>query len=101
MKEATRILSALSSEPRLQVLEWLKNPTEYFPPQVAGDLVKDGVCGILIAEKLGISQPAASRHMRFLVEAGLVRPKRIQNWTFFKRDSGGIRKAKRLIGEFL
>jgi hypothetical protein len=27
----------------------------HFPPQVDGDLVEDGVCGVLIAEKLGVS----------------------------------------------
>ena len=53
-------LRALASERRLQVLEWLKDPIAHFPPQVDGDLVEDGVCGVLIADKLGVSQPTAS-----------------------------------------
>jgi ArsR family transcriptional regulator len=53
---------------------------------VDGDLVQDGVCGLLIAEKLGVSQPTVSEHMRLLVRAGLVRPKRIKQWTFYRRD---------------
>jgi len=53
---------------------------------VDGDLVKDGVCGLLIAEKLGISQPTVSEHMRLLVRAGLVQSKRIKQWTFYRRD---------------
>jgi hypothetical protein len=32
----------------------------HFKPQVDGDLVKDGVCAILIAEKLGITQATLS-----------------------------------------
>jgi hypothetical protein len=39
--------------------------------------------------------------MRFLVHAGLVRQKRIKNWTFFKRDEEGIDKVKDLIGKSL
>jgi DNA-binding transcriptional ArsR family regulator len=101
MKELVRIHSALASDKRLQVLEWLKDPVEHFPPQVDGDLVDDGVCGVLIARKLGISQPATSQHMSFLVQAGLVRQKRIKNWTFFKRDEEGIDEVKRLIGDSL
>ena len=38
-----RAIRALANERRLQVLEWLKDPEEHFPPQVDGDLVKDGV----------------------------------------------------------
>jgi ArsR family transcriptional regulator len=64
---------------------------------VDGDLVKDGVCGLLIAEKLGVSQPTASEHMKILVLAGLVRAKRIKQWTFYKRDESAIRKIKKLI----
>jgi len=44
------ILRALANERRLQILEWLRDPQAHFPPQVDGDLVKDGVCGALIAE---------------------------------------------------
>jgi len=79
-------LRALDNARRLQILRWLREPTRHFPPQVDGDLVKDGVCGLLIAEKLGISQPTVSEHMRLLVRAGLVQSKRIKQWTFYRRD---------------
>ena len=39
------IRRALANERRLLLLEWLKAPLEHFPPQVAGDLIEDGVCG--------------------------------------------------------
>jgi ArsR family transcriptional regulator len=90
-----RILHALASERRLQILEWLKQPRKHFRPQVDGDLVKDGVCVVLIAEKMRVSQPTASEHMKILLRAGLVRAKRIKQWTFYKRDEGEIRKFKR------
>ena len=87
-------LKALGNERRLQILDWLKDPEAHFRPQVDGDLVDDGVCGVLIAEKLGVSQPTLSEHMRILVAAGLVTPKRIKQWTFYRRDEAAIATLK-------
>ncbi|HEY1798491.1 MAG TPA: transcriptional regulator [Stellaceae bacterium] len=84
------ILRALANERRLQILAWLRDPTAHFPQQVDGDLVADGVCGLLIAEKLGVSQPTVTEHMKLLVEIGAVRAKRIKQWTFYKRDDERI-----------
>ena len=88
---------ALASERRVKILEWLKDPAAHFPLQVGGDLVKDGVCGILIAEKLGVSQPTASEHLKILSQAGLLQTRRIKQWTFYKRDEARIRALKKLI----
>jgi|SRR5580698_5038176 DNA-binding transcriptional ArsR family regulator len=90
-------LRALASGRRRLILEWLKAPTRHFPRQVDGDLVKDGVCGVFIAHKLGVSQPTASEHLKILTQAGLIRGKRIKQWTFYKRDETGIRQFKRTI----
>jgi len=97
MEDTAAALRALANERRLQILEWLKDPEAHFRPQVDGDLVKDGVCAALIAEKLGVSQPALSEHMKILVTAGLVRGKRIKQWTFYKRDEAEIRQVKNLL----
>jgi DNA-binding transcriptional ArsR family regulator len=91
------VLKALANERRLQILEWLRDPRAHFRAQVDGDLVEDGVCGVLIAEKLGVSPPTLSEHMRVLVGAGLVRPKRIKGWTMYKRDETAISDAKAAI----
>jgi DNA-binding transcriptional ArsR family regulator len=88
-------LRALANDRRLLILEWLKHPRKHFPPQVDGDLVKDGVCGVLIARKLKISQPTASEHLKVLAQAGLIRGKRIKQWTFYKRDENAITQIKR------
>ena len=95
--DVARGLKALSNERRMELLDWLKAPREHFRPQVDGDLVKDGVCGLSIAEKLGVSQPTASGHMKILVEAGLVRAKRLKGWTFYKRDEAAIRAFRRAL----
>src|SRR5881392_1488729 len=93
----TDALKALGNERRLQILDWLKDPRAHFPPQVDGDLVTDGVCGVLIAEKLGVSQPTASEHLKILAQAGLVRSKRIKQWTFYQRDEVRIDEMKQTI----
>jgi DNA-binding transcriptional ArsR family regulator len=94
-----KAIRALANERRLQVLEWLKDPEAHFPPQADGDLVKDGVCLVFIAEKLGVSQPTATEHMKVLSHAGFVRSKRIKQWTFYKRDETRIREIKKEIAK--
>ena len=91
---AERLFRALGNERRLLILRWLKEPRRYFPPQKDGDLVRDGVCGVLIARKLKVSHPTASEHLKVLSQAGLIRGKRIKQWTFYKRDEKRIRETK-------
>lgn len=93
------IMRALDNERRLQILDWLKDPRAHFRTQADGDLVEDGVCGLLIAEKLGIAQPTLSEHMKMLTQTRLVRSKRIKQWTFYQRDEEHIRAAKAMIAD--
>jgi DNA-binding transcriptional ArsR family regulator len=92
--KTTDVIKALANGRRLLILDWLKDPRAHFPPQVDGDLVRDGVCALLLAEKLGITQATLSEHMRVLVQAELVLPKRIKQWTFYRRDETRIRAIK-------
>jgi ArsR family transcriptional regulator len=98
---AARAMKVLGNDRRLQVLEWLVDPVAHFPPQRDGDLVDDGVCLVFIAEKLGISQPSASKHMELLAGAGLVRATPIGRWTFYRRDEAGITAALASISDSL
>jgi DNA-binding transcriptional ArsR family regulator len=99
--DTTAVLRALASPRRLQILQWLRDPVANFPPQRDGDLVKDGVCVLFIAEKLGVAQPTASTHLQSLAQAGLVRPKRLGQWTFYKRDEAVIRAFTRRLRDEL
>ena len=90
-------LRAVANDRRLLILHWLKDPRAHFRAQVDGDLVDDGVCGVLIADKLGVSQPTVSEHLRVLAQAGILRGKRIKQWTFYKRDEDRIAEIKELI----
>jgi ArsR family transcriptional regulator len=87
-------LKALGNDRRLLILKWLKDPRAHFREQVDGDLVDDGVCGLLIAEKLQVSQPTLSEHMRILVQAELVTARRIKQWTFYRRNEPAIAALK-------
>ena len=92
-------LRALANERRLLILDWLRDPKKHFRGQADGDLVDDGVCGVLIAEKLGVSAPTLSEHMRVLIAAKLVRAKRVKQWTMYRRDEDAIASVKRVIRE--
>ena len=88
-------LRAVANEKRMRILDWLRHPRKHFPPQIDGDLIDDGVCGLLIARKLRVTQPTASEHLKILQQAGLIRGKRIKQWTFYKRDEAKIRTMKK------
>lgn len=87
-------MQGLSGERRLQVLEWLRRPIAHFPPQRDGDLETDGVCVVLLAEKLGVSQPTATAHLKILAEAGLLTATRRRQWTFYRRDEAAIERIR-------
>jgi DNA-binding transcriptional ArsR family regulator len=85
-------LRALSNPHRLTILRWLLDPARHFPPQQDGDLVEDGVCVGFVTRKLGLSQPTVTGHMQILAEAGLVSPRRIKNWVFYKLEREMIQR---------
>lgn len=70
----------------------LKDPVATFPPQVDGDLLKDGVCADLIRTALGIAAATASRHLTLLTDSGLLVATRKKGWTFYRRDERAIRR---------
>src|SRR4029453_10920022 len=84
-------LKALANGQRLQILALLKAPTKNFRPQVDGDLETDGACAVLIEEKIGLGQPTTAQHLKLVVDAGFLIPKRIKKWTFYRRDEAVIR----------
>lgn len=91
------LVKALASDRRLLILYWLRDPESHFPPQPDGDLALDGVCSLLIAEKLGVSQPTCGEHLKVLSRAGLIRGKKIKQWVFYQRDEDRIAAAKVML----
>lgn len=96
-EELERLLKALASERRLRILDWLKDPEANFPPQEHGDPVEHGACNLFIVDKLGVSQPAASRHLKVLVGAGLIIPTRRKGWVYYRRDEAAIAELARHV----
>ena len=92
-------LKALASDKRLKILDWLKDVQANFPPQEHGDPVTEGACNLFIVEKLGVSQPTGSRHLKVLVDAGLVVATRRKGWTYYRRNEDAIAAvAERMRG---
>ncbi len=83
-------LKALNNPIRLKILEWLKKPTDHFPPHTSGLSFDDGVCVAYIQEKACISQSTTSQYMSILHQAGFVIPTRIGKWTYYRRDEETI-----------
>ncbi len=96
-KEFERVLKAIASTRRLQILEWLKDPSSNFPEQIHGDPELHGACNQFIVEKLGVSQPAASRHLKVLVDAGLILATPRKGWTYYRRNERAIADVVRRV----
>ena len=87
-----RILKALSNENRLQILQWLDNPSDNFPPQEQEDIEEVGVCVDFIRQKAGVSQSTTSQYLSKLQDAGLVTSERIGQWTYYQRNEETIQQ---------
>ncbi|MGI9604851.1 MAG: ArsR/SmtB family transcription factor [Acidimicrobiales bacterium] len=94
-----RVLKALASARRLQILEWLRDPVANFPTQEHGDPVEHGACNQFIVEKLGVSQPAGSRHLKVLADAELIIATPRKGWTYYRRNEPMLAEVARRIAE--
>jgi len=86
------ILKALANENRLQILHWLKEPEQHFPPHQEVEGFAQGVCVKFIQEKLGLSQAATSTYLNILQDAGLVIATRIGKWTYYRRNEEALKQ---------
>ncbi len=64
------------------------------PAKRHGDDGEHGACNRVITDKLEVSQPAASRHMKVLVEAGLVVPTARSGWVYYRRNELAVDALK-------
>jgi ArsR family transcriptional regulator len=83
------IFKALANPTRLQIMGWLRDPTDHFEPQ-PDPIDEVGVCVKQIQEKAGVSQSTASQFMKTLQRAGLVTSQRRGAWTYYQRDDERI-----------
>ncbi len=101
IESTSTILRALSNEHRLRIMMWIMHPETHFPPQQDGDLVKDGVCVGFITDKIGLTQPTVTSHMKVLAKAGLVTSKPIKNWVFYKPQRANFKAALTSLNDML
>ena len=99
------ICKALSNDTRLNIMKWLKNPIENFPPQ-GGYLsepvdLKGGVCVSSIQAKAGISQSTVSSYLDMLQRSGLLISERYGKWTYYRRNEEIIKAFSDFIGKEL
>lgn len=101
MIELVEQFKALSSEVRLQILEWLKQPEYNFPQTHAPNGWAEGVCVTHIQQKVEMSPSTVSTHLSILQRAGLVETSRVGQWTYYRRNEKAIAQLARRIGKDL
>ncbi len=77
-----RVFRAFSDERRLRVLELLAQGEQ---------------CACVLLEKLDISQPTLSYHMKILCRSGIVKERPIGPWKYYSIDGEGCEYAQRLL----
>jgi ArsR family transcriptional regulator len=96
--DVVRALRALSNPMRLQLLQWLREPSRHFAPE---NVVDVGVCVSHIQAKAGLAQSTVSAYMAELERAGLVRSTRVGKWTHYQRDEQRIADLVEVLGKTL
>lgn len=77
-----RIFKAFCDENRLMILEMLQSGEK---------------CACVLLEKLDITQPTLSHHMRILVESSIVTPRKEGKWTYYSISENGSTYAVELL----
>ena len=82
--ESLKILKALGEETRIQICEMLRG----------GKL-----CACKILEKLHVSQPTLSHHMKILCDSGLVIAEKDWKWTYYSIDCQKLNELLSYLGD--
>jgi len=79
-----RVFKAFCDENRVQILEMLTSGEK---------------CACVLLEKLKITQPTLSHHMKILVDSGIVSARKEGKWTYYSINAEGSETASRLLRE--
>ena len=88
-----RILKALSNPHRLDIILWLKHPEQEFGVQVHAKILVDfpnSVSVKSIQKRCGVSLSSVSTFMTLLEHADLVESRKIDQYTYYRRNEGII-----------
>lgn len=81
-KEVNLIFKALSDPTRLLIFSMLKDKT---------------LCGYHILNKLQISQPTLSHHMKILCKCGLVKAEKDWKWIYYSQNKVKLKEVELFI----
>lgn len=105
MDDMILVFKALSNETRVNILRWLRDPEQNFPPQgehLTDEIdLKGGVCVSSIQEKANISQSTISHYLDMLQRAGLLQTSRHGKWTYYRRNEETLQKVAQFIRQEL
>ena len=90
-----RILKALSNPHRLDIILWLKHPEQELGVQVHTNTLNDfsnSVSVKSIQKRCGVSQSSVSTFMTMLERADLVESRKIDQYTYYRRNEKVIRE---------
>jgi len=79
-----RVFKAFCDENRLMILEMLQTGEK---------------CACMLLEKLKISQPTLSHHMKILVDSGMILARKEGKWTYYTFSKDGVANAKELLND--
>lgn len=96
-----QVLKVLGNAHRRELLAWLKNPRENFPPALPEHKDLEGACATYIYQKSSLSQATVSQYLNALENVGLLKRERHGQWTFFSRDEAAIKQASQMIEQAL
>jgi DNA-binding transcriptional ArsR family regulator len=82
MKEAAGLFKILSVDKRLEIVELLK---------------RERMSVSALADALGVTQSAASQHLRVLKAAGLVNDARQGYWIYYSLNRDALEKCRRRL----
>jgi len=80
--ESARVFKALSDENRLRILEMLSNGEK---------------CACLLLERMDITQPTLSHHMKVLCDSGIVAARKSGKWIHYSICHDGFGSAAELF----
>lgn len=95
--DIVEISKVLANRTRVNILNWLKNPENHFPPHQDIDHFDDGVCVGYIQDKTGLSQSTVSTYLNSMQNAKLVIPTRHGKWTYYRRNEEVIQQFLKLL----
>jgi len=81
-REHAEVFKAFCDENRLRILEMLKSGEK---------------CACILLERMHISQPTLSHHMRVLCNSGIVVPRRAGKWIHYSISSEGSDRAAEML----